>query len=414
MITPSSLTYAEARARVLAAVRPLPAETVALRDAVGRALREPLHAPHPLPPFRNSAMDGFAVRSTDLTHASLHQPITLRVREVLAAGTMSTHPLGAGEAARIMTGAQPPAGADAVIAFEDCTRTGAGAAEHCIVTTPVASGQHLREAGADLTAGALALAAGTPLEARNLALPAALGATAVLVGMRPRVAVLSTGDELLPLGAPLRDGAVRDSNGTMLAQMVEEAGGVCATLAHLPDDPARVEAALRDALAVHDVVLTIGGVSAGDFDPVKVAIAHLGGIELWRVAMRPGRPQAFGTVGRALFFGLPGNPASVVCVFEALVRPALRALQGFAGIDRPRVPVRCGTAILSREGRTDFVRVTLEWDAGRLVAKPIGAQVSGHLTPQAWAHALLVVPEAAGSLAANDPAEAILWNCPSA
>ncbi|MEY4375038.1 MAG: hypothetical protein RL760_1205 [Candidatus Eisenbacteria bacterium] len=414
MTAPIALRYTEARARVLGAVRRLPAETVALRDAVGRALREPVHAPHPLPPFRNSAMDGFAVRSADLAHASAAHPVTLRVHEVLAAGTTSARPLHEGEAARIMTGAMPPAGADAVIAFEDCERGGTEADEHCIVRTPVNAGQHLREAGADLAAGALALAAGTSLDARHLALPAALGAATLVVGARPRVAVFSTGDELLPLGAPLRAGAVRDSNGTMLAQLVEEAGGVCATLAHLPDDPAQVAQALRRALAEHDVVLTIGGVSAGDFDPVKLAIAGIGDLESWRVAMRPGRPQAFGTVGDALFFGLPGNPASVVCVFEALVRPALRVMQGFAELDRPRVPVRCGTPIASREGRTDFVRVTLAWHEGQLVATPAGAQVSGHLTPQARAHALLVVPEAAESLARNDPAEAFIVSCPSA
>ena len=214
------------------------------------------------------------------------------------------------------------------------TRTGTGADERCVVHAPVAVGQHLRDAGADLATGELALAAGTRLEARRLALLSALGATTVCVGMQPRVAVLSTGDELLALGAPLRPGAVRDSNGTMLAQMVEDAGGRCTTLAHLPDDPGSVERGLREALATHDVVLTIGGVSAGDFDPVKQAIERLDGLERWRVAMRPGRPQAFGRHGDALFFGLPGNPASVVCVFETLVRPALLALQGFREIGR--------------------------------------------------------------------------------
>lgn len=413
MTAPLELSFAQARARVQAAVRVLPAEAVSLREAVGRALREDLRAPHALPPFRNSAMDGYAVRSIDVAHASAGQPVTLVVREVLAAGATSAHVLAPNEAARIMTGAMPPEGADAVIAFEDCTRTGHGVDERCVVHAPAPAGQHLREAGADLAAGVVALAAGTRLDARRLALPAALGATTVRVGRRPRVAVLSTGDELLDLGAPLRPGAVRDSNGTMLAQLVEDAGAQCTTLARLPDDPARVEQGLRAALAAHDVVLTIGGVSAGDFDPVKLAIESLDGLERWRVAMRPGRPQAFGRHHEALFFGLPGNPASVVCVFETLVRPALLAMQGFGELDRPRVPVRAGTTIASRVGRTDFVRVTLAWHDGGLVASPTGAQVSGHLTPQAHAHALLVVPESAESLAEGDPAEAIIWSCPS-
>lgn len=413
MRAPVERSYADARARVLAAVRPRPTETVALRDAVGRALAASLVAPHALPPFRNSAMDGYAVRACDLTHASPSNPVALRVREVLPAGTTSRHALAAGEAARLMTGAPPPDGADAVIAFEDCTRGTADGHETCVVIGPVPVGQHLREAGADLAAGDVALTAGVRLDARNVALAAALGATVLEVGGRPRVAVLSTGDELLELGAPLRPGAVRDSNGTMLAQMVEEAGGVTVTLARLPDDPARVEHALREALATHDVVLTIGGVSAGDFDPVKVALARFDGFELRRVAMRPGRPQAFGVLGESLFFGLPGNPASVVCVFETLVRPALLAMQGFEAIDRPRVPVRCGTALASRAGRTDFVRVTLAWHDGRLVATPAGAQVSGHLMPQARAHALLVIPESRDALALGEEAEALLWASPT-
>ena len=253
---------------------------------------------------------------------------------------------------------------------------------------------------------------GTRLDARNLALLTALGLTSVHVGARPRVAILSTGDELLEPGAPLREGAVRDSNGLMLAQLVEEAGGEATLLPRLPDDPARVEAGLRAALASHDVVLTIGGVSAGDFDPVKQAIAHITGLELWRVAMRPGRPQAFGALDGRLFFGLPGNPASVVCVFEALVRPTLLAWQGFAAVERARIPVRCAVAIASREGRTDFVRCRLAWHEGRALATPEGAQVSGHLTPQAWAHALLIVPESIASFAAGDAAEAIVWSLP--
>ncbi|MFM7231072.1 MAG: gephyrin-like molybdotransferase Glp [bacterium] len=409
---PLALTLAEARARVLAAARALPPERVPVRDAVGRALREDVIAPHDLPAFRNSAMDGFAVRSTDLAGASDATPVTLRVVSVLPAGTAATRALGPGEAARIMTGAPVPQGADAMVPFEDAERVGAGADERCVVRRAATPGDHLRAAGADLAHGARALAAGTRLHARNLALLGALGVSAPLVGPRPRVAVLSTGDELLDLEAALRPGAVRDSNGPMLAQLVEDAGGRVGTHRRLPDDPAEVERAVRAALAEHDVVLTVGGVSAGDHDPVRAALDAIGDVEAWRVAMRPGRPQAFGTPGGRLFVGLPGNPASVVCVFEVLVRPALLALQGHATLDRPRAPVVCGAAVPSRAGRTDLVRCTLAWRDGRLVATPTGAQVSGHLTPQASAHALLVVPEQADALAAGDAAEAIVWELP--
>ena len=198
----------------------------------------------------------------------------------------------------------------------------------------------------------------------------------------------------------------------MLSQLVEQCGCTLSLSERLPDHAALVAARVRDVLSLSDVVLTIGGVSAGDFDPVKEALASLGEIELWRVAMRPGRPQAFGTPDGKLFFGLPGNPASVACVFEVLVRPALRALQGYSELDRPQVPVRVAHAVESRAGRTDFVRSTLAWRDGALWAEPVGAQLSGHLVPQSRAHALLVVPEAAERLDEGDAATAILWRMP--
>jgi molybdopterin molybdotransferase len=420
MSLPHALRYAEARARVLAAVTPLASVRVPLHDAIGRALRERIVAAHALPPFRNTAMDGYAVRAADLASASDANPVTLRVVEVLPAGHASMRVLGAGEAARIMTGAPIPAGADAVVPFEEAERdadpAGRGAGElseaHCVVRRPSRVAEHVREAGADMAAGAVALEAGRELSAYDIALLASLGVPLVSVGARPRVAVFSTGDELLDVGEALRPGAIRDSNLPMLSLLVEASGCTLTVAERLPDDAARVGARVLAALEQCDVVLTIGGVSAGDFDPVKQALTSLDGVELWRVEMRPGRPQAFGAPRGRLFFGLPGNPASVACVFEATVRPALRALQGFAELDRPRVPVRAATTIPSRAGRTDFVRCTLEWRDGTLWADPVGAQVSGHLMPQARAHALLVVPEADEELREGEAATAIVWRMP--
>jgi len=411
---PRSLSYAEARERVLAAATPAAPERVPLAHALGRALRQPVEAPHALPPFRNSAMDGYAVRSADLAPASTSRPVTLTVVDVLPAGRASERPLGAGEAARIMTGAMLPEGADAVVPFEDCERSGEGAAERCTVARPASPGDHVRGPGEDVRAGERLFEAGRELSAHDVALLAALGMAEVDVSPELRAAVLSTGDELLDVGEPLRPGAIRDSNLGMLSSLVASAGLTVVHAERLPDDPARVEHGLRTALGAADVVLTIGGVSAGDHDPVKAAIRSLPDVELWRVAMRPGRPQAFGTPHGALYFGLPGNPASVACVFEALVRPALRARMGYASIDRPRVPVRLATAVESRAGRTDFVRVTLAWRDGALWASPAGGQLSGHLAPQSRAHALLVVPEATPALAAGDPAEAFVWRLPEA
>jgi len=410
---PLAVRYAEARARVLAAVPPPAACRVPVVTATGRALLETVRAPHPLPPFRNSAMDGFAVRSADLERAGTDAPVTLEVASVIAAGHALAAPLRQGQAARIMTGALLPAGADAVVPFEECERLPAGAGgERARFRQRARPDDHVRDAGADVAGGEVVLERGREMSAYDVAVLVALGFADVAASEPPRVTILSTGDELLAPGEPLRPGAIRDSNLPMLAQLVAEAGGTVAEAKRLPDDESTVARELASAFETSDVVLSIGGVSAGDFDPVKRAISTLPEIELWRVAMRPGRPQAFAARAGRLFFGLPGNPASVACVFETLVRPALRARQGFADLDRPRVPVRAGRAIESRTGRTDFVRARLEWRDDALWAEPAGAQVSGHLLPQARAHALLVVPEEAARLEAGERAEAIAWHLP--
>ena len=412
LMEPRLLTYEQARERVLADASPSAHETVPLARARFRALARRIVAPHALPPFRNSAMDGYAVRVADLAGATPSSPVTLRVVEVLPAGRAPTLTLRAGEAARIMTGAPLPEAADGVVPFEEAERQGEGAVEHGLFRHPAARGANVRDAGADVAEGEAVLEQGRELSPHDLALLAALGFAEVPVGAAPRVAVLSTGDELLDPGDALQPGTIRDSNLPMLALLCEQAGAQVVVAERLPDDPARVAARVMEVIAIADVVLTIGGVSAGDYDPVKLALSQLGEIELWRVAMRPGRPQAHGTPQGKFFHGLPGNPASVACVFEALVRPALRNMQGFSSLDRPRAPVRVAAAIESKAGRTDFVRCTLEWRGRELWATPAGSQVSGHLAPQARAHALVIVPAAAEQLAANAEAEALVLRLP--
>lgn len=407
---PESLTFAEARARVMAAVRPLPPERVALDRALGRALRTPLAAPHALPSFANSAMDGVAVRAADLARASETAPVTLAVVATIAAGHPVTRTLEPGEAMRIMTGAMMPDGADSVIPVEFLDPSDPGAAE-LRFHAPVVRGEHVRAAGADLAEGASLFPVGRTLGANDLALLAALGIPFVDAGPLPRVAILSTGDELLDIDEPLVPGAIRDSNTTLLRALVDEAGGAVVHSERLSDDPDHVFTAIERGLANADLVLTIGGVSAGDFDPVKLALDRLDGIALWRVAMKPGRPQAFGTHG-AMFHGLPGNPASVACVFDTLVRPALRAMAGHASTERVRILAHTAVDIPSREGRTDFIRVRIEPWANGWLARPVGEQISGHLTPQAYAHGLLEVPEERASLAAAEPAIVRLWRWP--
>jgi molybdopterin molybdotransferase len=411
---PRHLGYPEALARVLAASTPAAPVREPLERCAGRALREPLVAPHPLPPFRNAAMDGWAVRAADLAGATEAAPATLPVVAVIAAGGVAPRTLAAGGAMRIMTGAMVPEGADAVLPFEDGERLADAGGEAFRTGRAIRGGENVRDAGADVAAGDTVLEAGRMLSAHDVALLVALGARDAAVGALPRVAVLSTGDELLGIGEALRPGAIRDSNLPMLAQLVREAPAEVVLAERLPDDPERIAQRLADALEAADVVLSIGGVSAGDFDPVKRALTRFGGLELWRVAMRPGRPQAFGAPAGKLYFGLPGNPASVACVFEALVRPALRHRQGFTELSRPRVPVRAARGIASAAGRTDFVRCALAWRDGALWATPAGAQVSGHLSPQSRADALLVVPAEREALAEGDPAEALVLRLPAA
>ena len=410
-LTPRLLSFTEARARVLAAAAALPPESVDVAAVRGRALRETIRAPHALPPFDNSAMDGYAVRASDVARATIAQPVTLPVTMVIPAGMAPALPLAAGAAARIMTGAPLPEGADAIVAFEDCERL-EGSPERVRFSATAAPRHHVRDAGADIVAGAIALHAGRELSAYDLALLVALGQSRVSVGRRPRAAIVSTGDELLGAGDELRAGAIRDSNSPMLHALLEEAGCEVVSVAHAGDAPGEALGAIRAALDRADVTLSIGGVSAGDFDPVKGDLAGIPGAELWRVAMKPGRPQAFATANGKLFFGLPGNPASVACVFETLVRPALRRLQGFRRLTRPRILVRLATAIESREGRADFVRARLEWHYGDWWANPCGAQVSGHLGPQSRADVLLAIPAEREALAAGETVAAFLLRWP--
>ena len=418
-VAPEHLTLEQARARVTAAVRALGSERVALFAARGRALAEQVIAPHGLPPFRNASMDGIAVRAADLARASPAAPVALAVAATLAAGQVADRALAPGEAMHIMTGAMLPEGADAVIPIEDLVVAPEGFSAGTELTTrrvfvprPARPAENIREPGRDVAAGAIVMRAGRELSAYDLALLGSLGLAELSVGKRPRVAILSTGDELLEIGAPLRPGAIRDTNLPMLAALVEETGAIVVSAAREADQPDAVAAAIRAGLAQADVMLTIGGVSAGDFDPVKLSLAALGGIALWRVAMKPGRPQAFGAPDGRLFFGLPGNPASVACVFEVMVRPALRRLQGFHALERPRAFARTSERIESRVGRTDFVRVTLAGDADAWRATPAGDQVSGHLSPQSHAHGLLVIPPDCAALDSGERAEVMLWRWP--
>ena len=282
----------------------MPAHEVPLAESRGRALRSALVAPHDLPPFRNSSMDGIGVRSADLAEASLTDPVTLAVTDEIPAGRAPGHPVARGECQWVMTGAMLPEGADAIVPIEDLEVVEGGArADH----DDGRGGPERARAGADVRAGDLVLAAGRELSAHDVALLAALGIARPAVGPAPRVVALSTGDELLDPGAALRPGAIRDSNLPMLVGLLEEAGARAVAAERLGDDPAVVAARIERALAQADVVITLGGVSAGRHDPVKLSVGRIGGIALWRVAMKPGRPQALQGACRATVLRAAGE-----------------------------------------------------------------------------------------------------------
>ena len=422
LVTRRAISFDEALATVLAAARrfPLPTANLPSDDVLGLTLREDLVAAEPSPRFANSAMDGFAVRAADVAAA----PVTLRVVETIGAGRVATLPVGSGEAIRIMTGAALPAGADAVVPIERTSAWHADAAsdpegqlgsavaaeDSIEIRAAVAAGENVRPAGEDFAAGERLVSSGALIDPGVIAILAALGHPTADVSIPPRVAILSTGDELVAPGAALAPGQVRDSNTHMIRAMVRAAGGEPGPCWHLLDDAEAVAAAVGRVQDHCDVIVTLGGVSAGDFDPVKQALSRLGGVELWRVGMRPGGPQAFGVLeGGKLFFGLPGNPVSSAVVFEMLVRPALWTLLGRAVLDRPVVRAVMGDAVQSKVGRRDFLRVRLDpLAAGGYRARLTGTQSSGALSSIGKADGLAIVPAEAAALAVDAPVDVLM------
>jgi molybdopterin molybdotransferase len=331
------ITVDEHRARILAAVRPLDAVTVPVAAALGRVLHEAVRSAVDLPLFDNSAMDGFAVHHADVAAASPSSPVTLEVVADLPAGTSLNPPIARGQAARIMTGAPFPTAADTVVPFED---TAGGLADSLetvsVIAAPRVVGMHIRPRGEECRAGDEILPAGLMLGGRQLASAAAAGVTEVVVSRVPRVAVISTGDELRPPGAPLEHGQIPESNSTLLDGLCRENGAEVVLRAQVTDDGDGLRRALDEASALGaDVVITSGGVSAGAYEVVR----NVAPMRFEKVAMQPGKPQGFGD-GDPLMFGLPGNPVSVAVSFEVFVRPALLALQGATVLDRLILPMR--------------------------------------------------------------------------
>ena len=369
-------------------------ESVALSEADGRIAAEDVFAEHALPPFANSAVDGYAVRHADLAPGT---ETVLPVTGRLPAGA-AARDAWPGGAIRIFTGAPMPAGADTVFMQEDVHRDG----DHVALPPGLKPGANARPAGEDLERGTLAIPAGQRLRPQDLALAAATGHASLTVRRRLKVALFSTGDELVEPGAALRPGAIHDSNRVLLASLLTRLGCTVADLGILRDDAATLPGHLAAAAEGHDLILTSGGVSTGEEDHVKAAVEAQGRLVLWRLAVKPGRPVAAGLIAGTPFVGLPGNPVAVYVTLLFVVRPLLAALSG-ARYEAPLAyPVRAGFAYRKKQGRREFVRVTLAHGADGLTAKKFPRDGAGVLTSLTGSDGLVELPDDATGVAPGD------------
>lgn len=399
----------EALARVLAAFEPLPPERKPILEALGQVLAEDIFAEMDIPPLANSAMDGYAVRCEDTDGASPDHPRRLRVVADLAAGYVLEVPIQPGTAVRIMTGAPVPPGAGAVIPFEEVERDG----DDILVFRPYSYHKNIRAAGEDVHAGQKVLAKGTVLRPQEIGMLAALGRQEALVHRRPRVAILSTGDEVIAVDAPWQPGKIRDANSYSNAAQVLRYGGIPLRLGIACDDIADLTAKIRAGLEQGaDLFLTSGGVSVGDFDVVKQVLAAEGEMAFWRVRMKPGKPLAFGHIRGVPLLGLPGNPVSAMIAFELFARPAILKMLGRTQLDKPTVEAILLDEIKRKDDRRHYLRVSLEDKEGVYHARLTGDQGSGILLSMVLAQGLAIIPEDVDHLPAGSRVRVMMLDWP--
>lgn len=399
----------EALARVLAAFEPLPPERKPILEALGQVLAEDIFAEMDIPPLANSAMDGYAVRCEDTDGASPDHPRRLRVVADLAAGYVLEVPIQPGTAVRIMTGAPVPPGAGAVIPFEEVERDG----DDILVFRPYSYHKNIRAAGEDVHAGQKVLAKGTVLRPQEIGMLAALGRQEALVHRRPRVAILSTGDEVIAVDAPWQPGKIRDANSYSNAAQVLRYGGIPLRLGIARDDIADLTAKIRAGLERGaDLFLTSGGVSVGDFDVVKQVLAAEGEMAFWRVRMKPGKPLAFGHIRGVPLLGLPGNPVSAMIAFELFARPAILKMLGRTQLDKPTVEAILLDEIKRKDDRRHYLRVSLEDKEGVYHARLTGDQGSGILLSMVLAQGLAIIPEDVDHLPAGSCVRVMMLDWP--
>ena len=409
------LSVAEAQRAILSTVKRLGPETVDLPEALNRVLAEDVVSDIDLPPFDNSAMDGYAVRADEVRSASADRPVRLPVVADIPAGHTIDVTLRPGVAARLMTGAILPPGAAAVVPVEDTDDPARGTnplPDSVAIYRALDRGAYVRNAGEDVRRGERVLSAGTIVRPAEIALMAAVGHSRVQVYRRPRVALLATGDELVPPDRAPGPGQIRNVNEHATAALVEAYGGLPIRLGIAPDRLEAVAEKLEQAIEQHvDLIVASAGVSVGAYDLVKDAVGAHGAIDLWRVRMRPGKPLAFGNYRGVPFFGLPGNPVSAMLTFEQFVRPVLRVMAGYAQWRKPAIQVTLLESIDS-DGRETYARAWVERDGAGWTARLSGGQGSHMLSGLARANALVIVPDGVRHLAAGSPAQAQMLDWP--
>lgn len=407
------ISVSEALEKLLTEFNPLDSEIVPLSGAAGRVLYESVKSSIDLPQFTNSSMDGFALRARDVFSAQKSSPSELQVVEDIPAGKSPSIQLEEGQTARIMTGAPLPEGADAVIPVEDTdqydpkTRTAFDLPASIHVFRSVNPGDYIRTRGEDVQQGEVVLEANSPLKPQELGILAMLGIPEVPVYRKPKVSILSTGDELVPLGEPLEMGQIHDSNAYTISALIERDYGIPEYLGIVPDDEDSVQNFLETAAAHQvDLILTSAGVSVGVFDYVRTVVERNGELSFWRVNMRPGKPVAFGNFQGVPFIGLPGNPVSAFVGYEVFVRPAILKMSGISAVPRYRIKARLEDEI-SSDGRESYLRGVLRYQDEEWTARLTGHQGSGNLLSLVHANALLIIPAGVKSLPAG--AEVDAW-----
>jgi len=380
-------------------------EEICISDSFERILAEDIVAGFPLPPFRRSPLDGYALRAADTTRADKENPVTLRVTQTIYAGEVPTKPLLAGEATAVTTGAPLPEGSDSVIKFEAIHRDG----DMITIRTSLRAGENVVPQGEDIAGGEKALEKGTNITPAAVGLLASLGMQSVKVFKKPRVAVISTGDELLDLGEPLRPGKIYNSNLYTLVAQVQEGGGTAFPIGAVADEKTAIAAALKSALEKYDMIITTGGASVGGKDLVKEAIVLSGANTLfWKVGMKPGTPAVCGEKDGKLIVGLSGNPSAAMITFIMLVRPILRAMAGKRTVNLPEVSAVMEEPFRKKSSQRRLLRAVVTWEDGAYHAIPAGIQSPGALKSMVACNALIDIPAEHGPLQTGEKVTAAL------